>query len=227
MSNETEMTKWKQRQFNEWETNEVIVSGRIEKRLEYSYQVKREKFYETSIRVKRLSSNNDKIPIVISDLLFDEKMKKTIIGKFAKIRGHYKSHNEWGDDGRKHLKLFLFVTDLQVYNNEFELEDKENLNLIYLDGFVCNKPEYRITPLGKKITHLCIKVNSENGKSDCIPCISWGKMAQWASELNKGDRVKIYGRIQSRQYFKKYSEKATAGEFKDVYEVSVMKLTRI
>ena len=70
MSNETEMTKWKQRQFNEWETNEVIVSGIIEKRLEYSYQVKREKFYETSIRVKRLSSNNDKIPIVISDRLF-------------------------------------------------------------------------------------------------------------------------------------------------------------
>lgn len=40
-------------------------------------------------------------------------------------------------------------------------------------------------------------------KSDYIPCIAWGRNARFVAKLNVGDRIKIWGRTQSRTYQKK------------------------
>ncbi|MCL2415649.1 MAG: single-stranded DNA-binding protein, partial [Defluviitaleaceae bacterium] len=62
-------------------------------------------------------------------------------------------------------------------------------------------------------------------KSDYIPCIVWGRNARFGSKLNVGDRIKIWGRMQSRIYQKKQDD----GEFieKTAYEVSVSKLEMV
>lgn len=67
-----------------------------------------------------------------------------------------------------------------------------------------------------------LAVNRQYGKSDYIPCITWGRNARYANELAVGTKIKITGRIQSREYVKKIGDDKT--EKRVAYEVSVTKL---
>lgn len=225
------ITRQEEKQNNEKifsEFNKAFVSGRIEAEFEYSHEVMWEKFYRTRVRVKRLSGTEDLVPIMVSDFLIEqEMMKKSLEGKWVEVAGQFRSHNKEGKDGRKHLELFLFVTAINIYENEDELEEVTNSNLIFLDGYLCKPPVLRETPLGRQITDLFIAVNRAYGKSDYIPCIAWGRVAQWVSECEVGNRVQLYGKIQSREYFKRYSKDSEAGEFKSAYEISVMRIQRV
>ena len=69
---------------------------------------------------------------------------------------------------------------------------------------------------------MLLAVNRSYGKSDYIPCITWGRNARFASGLEVGSRVKICGRIQSREYQKCISDTET--ETRVAYEVSVSKI---
>ena len=208
--------------------NKVFVSGRIETELEFSHEILWEKFYRTRIRVERLSGTEDLVPIIVSDLLIGKmRINSSLEGKWVEVAGQFRSHNKMGEDGRKHLELFLFVTAINIYEDEDELEEITNANLIYLDGYLCKKPVFRKTPLGRQITDILVAVNRPYGKSDYIPCIAWGRVAQWASELEIGNRVKLYGRIQSREYFKRFSTNSDAGEYRDAYEISVMRMQKV
>jgi single-stranded DNA-binding protein len=70
---------------------------------------------------------------------------------------------------------------------------------------------------------MLLAVNRSYNKSDYIPCIAWGRNARYAQRLSVGDNIKIVGRMQSRQYQKKYDDGATVVE-KTAYEVSVSKI---
>ena len=61
---------------------------------------------------------------------------------------------------------------------------------------------YRRTPLNREIADIMLAVNRRNGRSDYIPCITWGRNAVFASSLSVGTKVRIAGRIQSRKYLK-------------------------
>ena len=91
-----------------------------------------------------------------------------------------------------------------------------------LEGYMCKRPVYRKTPLGREIADILLAVNRPYGKSDYIPCICWGRNARYASNFDVGEHVRIFGRIQSREYVKKLSETQT--ETRIAYEVSVSKL---
>ena len=69
---------------------------------------------------------------------------------------------------------------------------------------------------------MLIAVNRAYNKSDYIPCIAWGRNARFVKNLSVGDRIAISGRIQSREYQKKFSETETRSM--TAYEVSVSKL---
>ena len=62
-------------------------------------------------------------------------------------------------------------------------------------------------------------------KSDYIPCIAWGRNAGYAEQLEVGTKLAIEGRIQSREYKKKF-EDGTA-QMRRAYEVSVVKLEEL
>ena len=67
-----------------------------------------------------------------------------------------------------------------------------------------------------------VAVNRPYGKSDYIPCIAWGRNARYAATFQVGAKLRIWGRVQSREYMKKIGE--NEGEKRIAYEVSVSKL---
>jgi single-stranded DNA-binding protein len=120
--------------------------------------------------------------------------------------------------------LTVFVKDIEFLPDGDEvLTDKDVVsNEVDLTGFICKPPIYRQTPFGREITDILIAVNRAYNKSDYIPCIAWGRNARFCSKMPVGTEVKVTGRVQSRNYEKKYEDGTV--EQRVAYEVSVSNL---
>ncbi|CVI71992.1 MAG TPA: single-stranded DNA-binding protein [Candidatus Fimimorpha faecalis] len=198
------------------ENNKVSVIGKVISEFTFSHEVFGEGFYILEVAVNRLSDQADIIPLMISERLID--VKQDYRGQTIEAIGQFRSYNR--HEGTKNrLVLSIFVRE---YSFMEEFTDYTKTNQIFLDGFICKEPIYRKTPLGREIADLLVAVNRPYGKSDYIPCIAWGRNARYASQFEVGSRLRIWGRVQSREYTKKISE--TESEKRVAYEVSVSKL---
>jgi len=110
----------------------------------------------------------------------------------------------------------LFVQSLA------ETQENDTLNRVTLTGALCKPPVYRSTPFGREICDMMLAVNRAFGKSDYIPCIAWGRNAQYAARFHVGDKLRLTGRLQSREY-QKLTE---SGDYmvRNAYEVSAFTL---
>lgn len=198
------------------ENNEVRVLGKIETNLQFSHEVYGEGFYSFVLNVKRLSGISDYILVTVSERLLNGISMEP--GNFVEINGQFRSYNNYNNNERK-LILTVFAKDLLPVLSE---EEAKNMNYIFLNGFVCKPPAYRTTPFGREITDLLLAVNRQYNKSDYIPCIAWGRNARFASDLTVGSHIKIWGRVQSREYQKKISEDELIN--KTAYEISISKM---
>ena len=108
---------------------------------------------------------------------------------------------------------------LVIFAHKIILSEQNNFNQVFLDGFIYKNPIYRKTPFGREITDILLITKRFNNKFDYIPCIVWGKNARLILKLKIKSKIKIYGRMQSREYQKKL----TTGEILDktTYEISV------
>ena len=164
----------------------------------------------------RLSDISDKISITVSERLLTD--INLTIGQTIFVSGQFRSYNNYSESGNK-LILTVFARDIVTNEN---IEEEKNPNHIFLNGFLCKKPVYRTTPFGREITDILIAVNRAYNKSDYIPAIAWGRNARFASTLEVGENVKIWGRIQSRDYQKKIDEENVIT--KTAYEISISKM---
>ena len=198
------------------ENNKVTVIGQVVSDFTFSHEVFGEGFYMVDLAVNRLSDQEDRIPLMISERLID--VTADYRGQTLEAAGQFRSYNRH-EGSKNRLVLSVFVREIRFLE---EFTDYTKTNQIFLDGYICKEPIYRKTPLGREIADLLIAVNRPYGKSDYIPCIAWGRNARYASAFEVGSRVRIWGRVQSREYTKKLSE--LESEKRIAYEVSVSKL---
>lgn len=199
------------------DTNKVLIEGEVVSGFTLNHEVFGEKFYTVELETARLSGTKDVIPVMISDRLIN--ISENYMGMVFKVSGQFRSYNKHEGD-KNRLALSVFAKEVTVIPNN----DEEDLstNEICMDGYICKKPVYRETPLGRKIADLMIAVNRPYGKSDYIPCVCWGRNARFADTLEVGTRLKIQGRIQSREYVKKLTE--SESEKRRAFEVSIGKM---
>lgn len=198
------------------ENNQVTIMGKIVSGFLYSHEIYGEGFYMVDVEVERLSDSTDIIPVMISERLLD--VSQDYVGTCISVNGQFRSYNRHEEKKNK-LVLSVFAREIEFID---EIDENAKSNQIFLDGFICKEPIYRKTPLGREIADILLAVNRPYGKSDYIPCISWGRNARFASSFQVGDRCMVWGRIQSREYMKKISEEEQ--EKRVAYEVSVSKL---
>ena len=196
--------------------NQAVVAGEIISDFTFSHEIYGEGFYMVDLLVNRLSDATDVIPLMVSDRLID--VHENHMGEHIEAKGQFRSYNKH-EETKNRLILSLFVRELNVLEDG---EEMQHPNQIYLDGYICKPPIYRMTPLGREIADVLLAVNRAYGKSDYIPCICWGRNARYANHFHVGTRCEIFGRIQSREYMKKLSEEQA--EKRIAYEVSVSKL---
>ncbi len=198
------------------DTNIVTILGDVYSPLKFSHEMYGEGFYNFDIKVPRLSGYSDLLPITISERLLVG--LDINVGTKIKVEGQLRSYNKY-IDGNNKLVLIIFARDIVLQNDQ---EDIKNPNQIFLDGYICKNPIYRTTPFGREITDMLIAVNRPYNKSDYIPCIAWGRNARFSEKLKVGDHIKIWGRVQSREYQKKINEEESITKI--AYEVSISKM---
>ena len=192
--------------------NTVYAWGEMEGNFVYSHTLYGRKFYRARLIVTRFSGTNDFIPIMVSEKLIDTDHDYS--GDYVSVEGEMRSRNRH-DYGKNHLDLYLLAKEIEI--EDFLCSE----NIIYLDGYLCKKPVYRVTPLGREISEVILAVNRDYGAS-YIPCICWFGNAREIVNFDVGTRIKLYGRVQSRSYQKKVSD--TEIEIRTAYEVSVSEM---
>ena len=171
------------------------------------------------IKCTRLSDSFDIIPVMVSERLLD--VTASYVGMLLCVNGQFRSYNRH-EERKNRLVLSVFAREVKFIE---EMEESSKTNQIYLDGYICKEPVYRKTPFGREIADVLLAVNRAYNKSDYIPTIAWGRNSRFCQTLEVGDNIRVWGRLQSREYQKKISE--TEVVKKIAYEVSISKMERV
>ena len=187
--------------------NKITLAGYVSE-LQDSHICEGEQFCTFKITSIRISGTTDTLVCVVS-----KKMTKGIAdGMPIKIVGDIRTYNK-----DNHLHIQVFVKEVQPFE-----ADK---NYVEIEGYLCRKPKYRRTPLGREIADLMVATNRRDKRSAYIPMIAWGRDARYADTLNVSDKVRIVGRFQNREYVKHFADGSS--EVRTAYEVSVIQLEEI
>lgn len=194
--------------------------GIVQDELEFSYEVEGEKFYKTVLQVNRKSGIIDEVPVEVSErTLGYEFMVK---GVLVEIKGDVRTRNI-EEDGRRKLHACVFIDEV------LPAEEDRDVNEVGFTGTICREVHLRRRTSGWKVADVMLAVNRICGKkikNYYIPCIVFGRNAEYVSNLPVGTTLKMEGRFQSREYNKKL-ENGEGLELKTAYEVAIRSLKEV
>lgn len=191
--------------------------GIVQDELEFSHEVEGEKFYKTVLQVKRKSGIIDEVPVEVSErtLGYEFMVEGVLVG----ITGDVRTRNI-EEDGRRKLHVCVFVDEV------LPAEEDRDVNEVGFTGTICREVHLRRKNSGWKIADMMLAVNRTCGKkikNYYIPCIVFGRNAEYVSNLPVGTTLEIEGRFQSREYNKRL-ENGEGLEVKTAYEVAIRSL---
>ena len=189
--------------------NYVELTGTLGGRPTLSHVSREEPYYVFPLEVERLSGAVDRLNIMARREVLDH----VILCPSPKItvRGELRSFNNKSGKGSR-----LVIT---VFARTITLSDSPDANQVVLRGVVCKPPNLRRTPMGREICDLMLATARRYGRSDYLPCISWGQNAAEAGSWAVGTTAVLTGRVQSRSYIKQ--EDGITAE-KTAFEVSII-----
>ena len=197
--------------------NKIYLEGKVATKLEFSHEMYGEGFYSFNLEVMRLSDSVDFLNITVPERLLSN--LNLDVGSEVVVEGQLRSYNKFIDGSNK-LILTVFARNIEPCK-----ERSKNPNEIFLDGYICKEPVYRTTPFGREIADVLLAVNRAYNKSDYIPTIAWGRNSRFCQTLSVGENIRVWGRLQSREYQKKISD--TEVVKKIAYEVSISKMEKV
>ncbi len=191
--------------------NSVQLCGQVAEEPRFSHENHGQRFCRFPLVVERLSGQTDRLNILAPEAMLLPLFP--LAGERIRLEGQLRSFNNKSGRGSR-LMISILCRSLAP-------ADESDSNTAALSGVICKPPILRRTPLGRSICDVMLAVNRRYGRSDYIPCIAWGQVAQQVGELTVGSPLSAVGRIQSRQYTKLLPE---GSEIRTAYELSIMAL---
>ena len=195
--------------------NQIRLCGTLETAPTFSHENHGRRFYRFLLAVPRLSGTVDLLP-VLADLALMEQAD-CAWGEQVIVTGQIRTFNRPDPERRR-----LIVS---VYAKGLELGCEEADNQVLLEGALCRDPIYRRTPLGREICDAMLAVRRSYRRTDYLPCIFWGRTARLAARCCAGDRLRLTGRLQSRDYVKLLPDGRE--ETRTAYEISAVTAERL
>ena len=189
--------------------NQITLRGSLLSLPAFSHENHGRKFYRFTLEVPRLSGVSDLLPVVAEESVLEQMDLSG--GEMLTVTGQIRSHNVRSESARR-LLIFVFASAITA-------EDGEPINDVLLEGALCKEPTYRRTPLGREICDVMLAVPRAFKRADYLPCILWGRTAQEGAKCHTRDTIRIYGRLQSRNYTKLTEDGA---EERTAYEISAL-----
>lgn len=172
--------------------NTITLRGALRDLPQFSHENHGRRYWRFLLEVPRLSGAVDILPVIAEEQLVMQ--IDPCAGEMLTVTGQIRSHNQ-RSEGTRHLMIFVFAATVCA-------EDGEPVNDVVLEGVLCREPIFRRTPLGREICDVMLAVPRAFRRADYLPCILWGRTAQEVSMCHVRDRIRIYGRLQSRIYTK-------------------------
>jgi len=192
--------------------NKIELWGRTEDRPRPSHQNHGTQYYKLPFAVPRLSGAEDVVNLILSAGRLEGSLIEP--GQWLRVGGEVRSYNNKSGVGSR-LVITVLVRELAP------APAQEGVNRLVLSGVLCKAPVLRRTPLGRDICDLLLAVNRSYGRADYLPCIAWGSLANACGSMAVGDRLRLEGRLQSREYRKMLDGEEVT---RVAYEVSIMNL---
>ena len=189
--------------------NQITLRGQLLALPHFSHENHGKKFFRFTLEVPRLSGTVDLLPVVAEESLLNTLDLSG--GRMITVMGQIRSHN-LRTDGVRHLLIFVFAQGILC-------EDGQPVNDVVICGPLCREPNYRRTPLGREICDVMLAVPRGYRRADYLPCILWGRTALEASNCQVRDVIRIYGRLQSRNYTKMTED---GPQERTAYEISAL-----
>ena len=167
------------------------------------------------------NSNGKESLIILKYKRYDNKFYE--VGSRVNCSGTLRSYSE--KIGSKSKVTIYVDTDFSQDDSQFMPDVTLYPSSVIIDGIICSMEPLRELSSGKCNIHFILANNvqcAQKSYNSYIPCIAWGSNARFCENLEVGQSVKIYGRIQSRQYEKKLDDGTS--EIRRAYEVSVSKM---
>lgn len=190
--------------------NRIILRGAAQAPPAFSHRNHGVDYYRVPLRIPRLSGAEDRVNLITQDpdpALWQPE-------GWVELEGEVRSYNNRTGVGSR-----LVITVL--VRSAWPAPPGEGENRLTLAGALCKAPVRRRTPLGREICDLLLAVNRPYGRADYLPCIAWGSLAVLCGGMSVGERLRLEGRLQSREYRKVVDGQET---IRTAYEVSVMNL---
>lgn len=172
--------------------NQITLRGSLQALPYFSHENHGKRFFRFFLEVPRLSGAVDTLPVVAEESVLNASDLSN--GEMLTVTGQVRSHN-YRDQCGRHLLIFVYASSIVA-------EDGEPINNLVIEGPLCREPVFRRTPLGREICDVMLAVPRSFHRADYLPCILWGSTAQQAATCHIRDRIRIYGRLQSRIYTK-------------------------
>ena len=192
-----------------WTNNFVELTGTLGGRPTPSHVSREETYYVFPLEVRRLSGVVDTLNIMARQELLSQ-VELRAEPKLT-VRGELRSFNNKTGSGSRLV--------ISVFARTIALCDSPDINQVALRGVICKPPNLRRTPMGREICDLILAISRRYGRSDYLPCISWGQNAAEAGSFPVGTAIALTGRLQSRTYIKQENGKSLE---KTAFEVSVV-----
>lgn len=192
-------------------TNQALLRGVVLHSPTFSHKVHGIQFYRFPLCVPRLSGREDNLNILAPAPLLERCPVEPLMQ--VEVSGEIRSFNNRSGVGNR-LVISLFAKELR-------LTEETPCNEVFLNGVICKPPILRRTPLGREICDLLLAVNRKYRRADYLPCIAWGSLAVFCSQLTVGSPIYLEGRLQSRQYIKNINDESHEHT---AYEISIMSL---
>lgn len=193
-------------------TSSVSISGTVLEEPVLSNTIFGENFYDFQLGSKRISGIEDTLVIQVSDRVIDVASIKK--GMSIKVSGRMSSFNKrTPNEERTKLLVFVFANEICL---DYDSDSESDVNDVKMTGYICNKRSKRY--IHKRDTHIIdfmVAVQRGYKKSSYIPCIAWGRNADFIDKLEKGTEVSVRGRLQSRVF----------GDNQTAYEVSLTSIS--
>ena len=190
--------------------NQITLRGTLLSLPHYSHENHGRRFCRFTLEVPRLSGTVDLLPVVAEESLI-QNIDPTG-GEMLTVVGQIRSHNV-RTNGIRHLLIFVFASSVVA-------ESGDPINECIIEGPLCKEPTYRRTPLGREICDVMLAIPRAFRRADYLPCILWGRVAQEASQCHTRECIRIYGRLQSRNYTKITEDGSIE---RTAYEVSALR----
>lgn len=170
--------------------NRVELKG-ILRNVQPSHKIKGINFDKAELVV---NSNNSEDVINLKFKKFSNPYKE---GQEISLVGNVRSFSSKNEDNSNNVEVYVFTY--------FDIPEDDLSNHFSIEGRICKKTELRQTKYGKEFCRIILANNifGEGIKiNSYLPCIAWGKNAKDLNTLDVSDKIRITGKLKSREYKK-------------------------